>query len=117
MIEADVTKPIDRIDENFDAGVCTLGISIIPEYKKAYHNLLSRIKLNGEMIVGDTQLASGWQAFFNPIIILMGKRYGATREGHQNSLELYTLMQADMAPVRKREFFLKTYFNCIGRKK
>ena len=117
LIEADVTKPIDGIGEDFDAGVCTLGISIIPEYKKAYHNLLSRIKLNGEMIVGDTQLASGWQAFFNPFIIFMGKRYGATREGHQNSLELYTLMQADLAPVRKREFFLKTYFNCIGRKK
>lgn len=117
LIEADVTKINDEISGDFDIGVCTLGISIIPEYKKAYYNLLSYLKQNGELIIGDAQLASGWQAFFNPIIILMGKRYGATQEGHKNSLELYSLMQTELSEVRKKVFFLNTYFYCIGKKK
>jgi ubiquinone/menaquinone biosynthesis C-methylase UbiE len=117
LVEADVTELSSEIDNNFDVGICTLGISIIPEYFKAYHNLLSRVKQDGEIIIGDAQFASGWQAFFNPIIIFMGKRYGATQEGHKNSLELCKHMKKDLSEVSKRDFFMKTYFYCIGKKK
>lgn len=116
LIEADVSKPGDYMGNNFDAGICTLGMSIIPEYLKAYENLFGSVKSGGEIIIGDAQYASGWKSFFNPLIILMGKRYGASEEGHKNSLELCRRMKEDLADVKKRTFFLDTYFYCIGKK-
>lgn len=117
LIEADVTKFMGKIDKKFDVGVCTLGISIIPEYKSAYYNLLSYITKQGEIIIGDLQLASGWLARLNPITVFLAKRYGGSYEGHQNSIELCTMMKKELTDVRKREFFLKSYFYCIGKTK
>lgn len=117
LLEVDVTKTGDSIGNDFDGGVCTLGMSIIPEYIKAYENLLGAVKSGGEVIIGDAQYASGWKSFFNPIIILMGKRYGATKEGHKNSIELCRRMEEDLIDVKKKTYFLDTYFYSIGKKK
>ena len=117
LLEADVTKTGDSRGNDFDGGVCTLGMSIIPEYIKAYENLLGAVKSGGEVIIGDAQYASGWKSFFNPIIILMGKRYGATKEGHKNSIELCRRMEEDLIDVKKKTYFLDTYFYSIGKKK
>lgn len=117
LIEADVTKFKDKIDKNFDVGVCTLGISIIPEYKAAYYNLLSHVKNQGEIIIGDIQLSSGWRSLFNPITVFLAKKYGGTYEGHKNSRELYSIMKRELTNVKKREFFFKSYYYCIGKKK
>ncbi len=116
IIHADATTFINDSTELFDAGVCTLGISIIPDYKTAYYNLLSFVKNNGEIIIGDMQLASNWYARFNPLTIFMAKRFGGSHEGHMNSLELYSLMKSELKDVRKKEFFLKSYYYCIGMK-
>jgi len=117
LIEADITKFKDKPDEKFDVGVCTLGMSIIPEYKSAYYNLLSYVKNQGEIIIGDMQLASGWLARLNPLTIFLAKKYGGTYEGHQNSIELCSIMKNELIGVRKKEFFFKSYFYCIGKTK
>jgi len=117
LIEADVTKFNDKHDMKFDAGVCTLGMSIIPDYKSAYYNLLSHVKKQGEIIIGDAQLATGWRAIFNPLTVLMAKRFGGSHEGHKNSLELCSLMHKELAEVKKSEFFFNSYFYCIGKTK
>jgi len=115
LIEADVTKfKIDQ-DEKFDAGVCTLGISIIPGFLSAYENLVSLVKNGGEIIIGDMQLASGILSGFDPITVLMAKKYGGTHEGHENSLHLRKMMRDKLSDVREREFFFRSYFYCIGR--
>ena len=116
LIEADVTIFKDKFDKKFDVGVCTLGISIIPDYKTAYYNLLSYVKDQGEIIIGDMQLASGWHARFNPITIFLAKKFGGSYDGHKNSLELCNIMKKELSEVRKREFFFKSYFYCIGKK-
>ena len=41
------------------------------------------------------------------------KKYGGTYEGHQNSIELCSMMKEDLTEIRKREFFFKSYFYCI----
>ena len=113
-------KKKDSLSQNsgqFDAGVCTLGLSIIPEYKKAFQNLISHVKRGGEIIIGDMQLASGWQARLNPVTIHMARKFGGTEEGHQNSLELYSMIKKQLSDVNKREFFFKAYYYCIGKKK
>ncbi len=117
LVEADITKYDDKPNEKADVGVCTLGLSIIPEYKKAYYNLLAQVKDQGEIIIGDMQLASGWHARLNPLTIFLSKKFGGTHEGHQNSLELIEMMKAEMKEVKKMEFFFKSYYYCIGRKK
>jgi len=115
LIEADITQFKNFDKTNFDSGVCTLGLSIIPEYKKAYKNLLGCVKKGGEIIIGDMQLASGWLARLNPFTILLSKKFGGSYEGHQNSLDLYQLMEKELANVKKQEFFFKAYYCCIGK--
>ncbi len=62
------------------------------------------------------QLASDWYARFNPLTLLLAKRFGGTFEGHQNSLELWSIMKKELKEVKKREFFMKSYYCCIGKK-
>lgn len=117
LVEADITKYEKEFDEKADVGVCTLGMSIIPEYKKAYYNLLAQVKEEGEIIIGDMQLASGWHARLNPFTIFLSKKFGGSHEGHQNSLELIEIMKKELTDVKKQEFFFNSYYYCIGRKK
>ncbi len=104
-------------EELFDVGICTLGLSIIPEYKAAYYSLVSKVKEGGEIIIGDMQLASGWQSRLNPLTISMAKRYGGTLEGHQNSVELFSLINESLNDVKKEEYFFKAYYFSIGKKR
>ena len=115
LIEADIIKFENNSETKFDVGVCTLGMSIIPDYKTAYKNLVSNIKKDGEVIIGDMQLASGWLARFNPFTIFLSKKFGGTFEGHKNSLELYSIMKKELDVVIKKEFFFKAYYYCIGK--
>jgi len=115
LIEADITRLTAQFDEQFDAGVCTLGMSIIPDFKSAYNNLLANVKKEGEIIIGDMQLASGRLALFNPLTIFLAKKFGGTPEGHQNSLELQSMMQKDLSRIKKRIFFFGSYYYLIGK--
>ena len=115
LIKNDVTKFENKLDTKANVGVCTLGMSIIPNYKMAYYNLISNIKKNGEIIIGDMQLASGWHARLNPITLLLAKKYGGTYKGHQNSLELFSLMKKELTDLKKQEYFFKSYFYGIGK--
>jgi len=117
LIHGDITKFKNPTGTSFDAAVCTLGLSIIPEYKSAYSNLISHVKKHGEIIIGDMQLASGWRAKLNPITVLLAKKFGGSHEGHQNSLEIQSMMQTELSDVKKRDFFFRSYYYCIGKKK
>ena len=63
------------------------------------------------------QLASGWLARLNPLTIFLANKYGGTCEGHQNSIELCSIMKNELTGIRKKEFFFKSYFYCIGKTK
>ncbi len=115
LIEADVTTFRDPSNRKYDAGACTLGISIIPEHTAAYRNLVSHVRTHGEIIIGDVQLASGWRACFNPLTVFLARKFGGSHEGHQNSAALRETMKAELADVKEREFFLGSYFYCIGK--
>lgn len=116
LINADVSGNKEILNEKADAGICTLGLSIIPNFKKAYNNLLFNVKDNGEIIIGDMQLATDWKNIFNPITLAMAKRYGGTKEGHKNSLELQSMMENDLINYKMETCFFGTYYNCTGRK-
>ena len=115
LIEADITRFENKLDEKFDICVCTLGMSIIPDYKSAYYNLLSYVKEEGEIIIGDMQLASGSYARFNQFTIFLAKKFGGTYEGHNNSNKLCALMEKELIVIKKREFFFKSYFYFVAK--
>ncbi|MBT3395916.1 MAG: methyltransferase domain-containing protein [Alphaproteobacteria bacterium] len=115
LIEADVTK-FAKTDNSFDVGVCTLGISIIPDYLAAYRALAACVKPGGEVIIGDMQLASGGFARLNPVTLFMAKRFGGSHQGHANARDLRGVMNAELTDVRAEEFFLRSYYFCIGKK-
>ena len=116
LIQADVTEFKNDLGFLFDAGVCTLGMSIIPDYLSAYSNLCSNVRENGEIIIGDAQLATNGYSWFNPIMVFMAKRFGGSYEGYKNSLDLKILMKKELKDVIMKEFFLNTYYYCIGKK-
>ena len=116
LIEADITDFHKALEEPADAGFCTLGLSIIPDFQKAYDNLLSNVTEGGRIIVGDMQLASGPRALFNPLTLLMSRRYGGTREGHENSRLLRERMTRELTNVTQETFFWGAYYYCIGTK-
>ena len=116
LIEADITKSNNEFKEEFDAGVCTLGLSIIPEFQLGYSNLLGSVKSGGEIIIGDMQLASGWLTIFNPLTIFLARKFGGSHEGHENSLELNKKMKQELSNFRRKVFFLGAYYYCIGNK-
>jgi demethylmenaquinone methyltransferase/2-methoxy-6-polyprenyl-1,4-benzoquinol methylase len=115
LLQKDVTDFEGRLIPKVDAGVCTLGLSIIPDFKSAYRNLLSYVCPGGEIIIGDMQLASGWHARLNPFTIFLAKRYGGTLEGHRNSQKINEMMERDLVDLRKKELFFKAYYYCIGK--
>lgn len=114
LIEANVTQFKHPLQGTFDAGICTLGLSIIPEYRSAYDNLRSCVRTNGEIIIGDMRLVSGWRAHFNPLTIWLSKSFGGTYQGHENSTQILSLMENELKNPRKGEFFIGSYFYCVG---
>ena len=99
-----------------DVGICSLGISIIPDYKNAFYNLLNCVKDGGEVIIGDMQLAKGFYSIFNPVTLFFSKPFGGSREGHKNSHTVYDFMLKELKLVRKKEYLLKSYFIAWGQK-
>jgi len=117
LVNADVTTFEDHEEELFDAGICTLGLSVIPDFEKAYRNLVNHVKPGGEIIIGDMQLANGFFSLLNGFTVHLAKRFGGTVTGHGNSLRLQELMEEELVDVTKRFFFLGSYFYCLGRKR
>jgi len=116
LIQADVTSTEMNFKGKFDVGVCTLGLSIIPDFMQGYNNLFNSVKQGGEIIIGDMQLASGWLKIFNPLTIHMASKFGGSHPGHKNSLKILANMKNNLKQIRKRVFFLGAYFYCIGIK-
>jgi len=116
IVRADVTRFGRKQEGRFDAGVCTLGFSIIPAYRKACDSLLSQVRNGGEIIVSDVQLTSGWRALINPLVVFWSREYGGSFAGNRNTRRLFKQLEQELSAVRKQEFFLGSYCYCIGRK-
>lgn len=107
---------MDYLGEQFDAAVCTLGLSTIPDADKAYANIKRHVKPGGKIIIGDYQLATGWRAFFNPVIISFCRKFGGSRENHKKSRNIFLRMHQELGGIRERQFLFNTYRYCIGER-
>lgn len=116
LMHGDVAEYKYKEGKKYDSGICMLGFSIIPDYLQAFNNLVSFVKDGGEIVVGDMKLAGGRLSAFNPFTIYLAKRFGGSQEGHGNASALYHRMKSELLDVKMKEFFLGSYFYCIGRK-
>ena len=116
LVEADATEYQDIRCGHFDAGACTLGMSIIPAWRRAYYNLLSHVKSGGEVIIGDMQLRTGWRCLLNPWLVRLGKEFGGSHAGYKNCRRLFSLMEQELKNVRRQGMLRDGYCYCIGEK-
>jgi|AMFO01.1.fsa_nt_gi Methylase involved in ubiquinone/menaquinone biosynthesis len=116
LVESDVTAFEPPREALFDAGVCTLGLSIIPDWEVAYRNLLASVRSGGRVVIGDLQLATGWRALLNPLVSLWTRRYGGSIQGHANARRLFQRMERELEQVASRTYGHETYRACVARK-
>jgi ubiquinone/menaquinone biosynthesis C-methylase UbiE len=116
LLESDVTAFEPPREEPFDAGVCTLGLSIIPDWASAYRRLVDSVRPGGLLVIGDLQLATGWRALLNPLVSLWTRRYGGSLEGHANARALFQRMEQELELVGARTYGHETYRSCVATK-
>lgn len=116
LVEADVTDFEPPGGGAFDVGICTLGMSIIPEWTAAFDGLLAAVRPGGRVVVGDLQLATGLRALLNPLVSWWTRPYGGSLQGHANTRALFERMQAQLELVATGEDGHATYRFCVARK-
>jgi ubiquinone/menaquinone biosynthesis C-methylase UbiE len=118
LIQMDVAKtgPINSMTNKFDAGICTLGLSIIPSYRQAYQNLKDCVKQGGQIIIGDMQIASGIYSLFNPLSVYFSRPFGGSYAGHKASKTIKNEMLKSLENVYIKYFLFHSYFICWGTK-
>jgi len=116
LLQQDVSKfiPAKWLANLCDFGICTLGLSLIPNWEKAYRNLCESVRPGGGVIVADMQLARGLLGVFNPISVLLSKPFGGTWQGHKNANLVFNLMKQELSNLKKEEYFAGSYFIAWG---
>lgn len=116
LIEGDVTEFEPTSEAPFDAGLCTLGLSIIPDWKVAYENLVASVRPGGRVVIGDLQLATGFRALLNPLVSLWTRPYGGSLRGHANARALFELLERELDLLETHTYGHQTYRFSVARK-
>ncbi len=117
LVEQDILDLDGRYDSRFDVAICTLGLSIIPNYELAYRKIFASVRGGGQVIVGDMKLAQGFKSIFNPLTVSLAKRFGGSFAGHENIHDIRDLMRRDMDGIIEEELMLGSYIYLIGTKR
>jgi ubiquinone/menaquinone biosynthesis C-methylase UbiE len=114
LMQADILE-MPHLGEHFDAAVCTLGISTIPDCNLAYEKIVQHVKPGGTVVIGDYQWITGWRAFFNPVVLYFCRKFGGSSSNHKGSLEIFRRMHRELRNIREQQFFMHAYRYCIGQ--
>jgi len=113
LLQTDVVE-MQHLGKHFDAAVCTLGMSTIPNAERAYENMKLHLEKGGKMIIGDYQWITGWRSFFNPVVLYFCRKFGGSAANHKRSLAIFRQMHRELKHTRDRQFFMHAYRYCIG---
>jgi len=111
LIRGDATNL--QLEEQFDAVLCTLAMSVIPNYERALERMLDHLKPGGWISISDAQLSPRWYARpFNWISNLMG--WGAAADISRTPWKkLSTLVEN----YSYQELFFGFFYIARGQKK
>lgn len=116
LVKADVTALPESVVEtaSYDAGICTLGLSIISEPEKAFQALKNAVRAGGRILVGDVCSFSGLKSILNPLNTLMNLGGGNTRRSLAHSRVFAEALPSDLLDV-KLKWHLGSYYIASGR--
>ncbi|MDT5276110.1 MAG: phosphatidylethanolamine/phosphatidyl-N-methylethanolamine N-methyltransferase [Mycobacterium sp.] len=116
LVKADVTALPESVVEtaSYDAGICTLGLSIISEPEKAFQALKNAVRAGGRILVGDVCSFSGLKSILNPLNSLMNLGGGNTRRSLAHSRVFAEALPSDLLDV-KLKWHLGSYYIASGR--
>jgi ubiquinone/menaquinone biosynthesis C-methylase UbiE len=116
LVKADVTALPESVVEtaSYDAGICTLGLSIISEPKKAFQALKNAVRGGGGIIIGDVCSFSGLKSNLNPLNTLMNLPGGNTSRSLAHSRLFAEALPSHLLDV-KLKWHLDSYYIASGR--
>jgi demethylmenaquinone methyltransferase/2-methoxy-6-polyprenyl-1,4-benzoquinol methylase len=116
LVKADVTALPESVVEtaSYDAGICTLGLSIISEPKKAFQALKNAVRGGGGILIGDVCSFSGLKSNLNPLNTLMNLPGGNTSRSLAHSRLFAEALPSHLLDV-KLKWHLDSYYIASGR--
>jgi ubiquinone/menaquinone biosynthesis C-methylase UbiE len=110
LIQEDAAK-LKLKKRSLDGVISIIGLSAIPDHKKALSNCYSALKKGGRMVVLDGKDFSGKFRFLNPILRLV--RWSKSYE----KKDLIAALQAQFGNVSVNEFLLGSTYIAVSIKK
>jgi len=102
LVKCDVTALPARIVEtaSYDAGICTLGLSIISEPEKAFQALKNAVRREGRIVIGDVCSFSGMKSLLNPLHALGDLPAGNTHHSLAQSRVFAEALPSHLSDVK-----------------
>ncbi|MFQ5344221.1 MAG: class I SAM-dependent methyltransferase, partial [Anaerolineae bacterium] len=100
-----------ELDRQFDAALCTLAISVIPDYQNALQRMVEHVRTDGRVVIADGKHSSRWYArSFNFVADLLG--WGAAGDISRRPWEDLSKVVDDYV---YREWFMGFFYVAAGR--
>jgi len=109
LIQADAARI--ELGKTFDASLCTLAISVIPDYHGALARMLAHVRPGGYLAIGDAKRSSRWYGRpFNWVANFLGN--GAAGKMSRRPWESLREMLKDL---HYNEWFMGFFYAAVGR--
>lgn len=118
LVKRDVTALPESVVEtaSYDAGICTLGLSIISEPEKAFQALKNAVRGGGRIVIGDICSFSGVKSILNPLTTLMNLAWGNTRRSLAHSRLFAEALPSDLLDGKLEWHVAGSYYIASGRR-
>ncbi|WP_254206199.1 class I SAM-dependent methyltransferase [Nocardia alni] len=117
LFEGDVTALPESLvpPASYDAGICTLGLSILGEPDKAFRTLKNAVGKDGKIVIGDVCSFSGRKAFLNPFNTLIDLIAGNTHRSLARSRAFAESVHSDLMNAKLAWYLGGSYYIVSGR--
>lgn len=112
QLNANIIKQGTGKEQLFDCVICVLGLSVIPNWKKAFDNMLQALKKNGTVVVVDVFAE---KRNFNTWLVEKIARADLKREIWQTVKEKTVEFKLEFMPVKENKVGGKLFI-AVGKK-
>jgi ubiquinone/menaquinone biosynthesis C-methylase UbiE len=117
LVKGDITAlPAGVVETaSYDAGICTLGLSIISEPEKAFQALKDAVGGGGRIVIGDVCSFSGLKSILNPLRTLGDLPAGNTHRSLAHSRVFAEALPSGLSDVNLKWWLGGSYYIASGR--